>query len=194
MTKEQLAAMLAKHAAWLNDKESGARVCLTYADLRLADLQRAMLQEANLPDARLYGANFKDADLYKANLQGADMQCVNARNAYFRSADLQRADLQQADMRNTDLRYTNLLDADLQGADLRYANLRYCIGDGTVIKNITWLEWHITYTKDVMAIGCKQYAIAEWRGFADEQIAAMGYGALDFWQKHREYILTEVCQ
>ena len=44
-TKEQLAELLAKHRAWLNNEDGGERADLSSADLRYADL--SFLQSAN---------------------------------------------------------------------------------------------------------------------------------------------------
>lgn len=83
-TAEQLAEILGKHRAWLNDEEVGER-----ANLRGADLRDANLRGANLRDANLRDANLSDADLRGANLRGANLS----------SADLRDADLSGADLR-----------------------------------------------------------------------------------------------
>ena len=49
-TKEQLAELLAKHRAWLNNEDGGERANLNFADLSSADLSSAdisFLQSAN---------------------------------------------------------------------------------------------------------------------------------------------------
>ena len=52
-TPAELAAILAKHKAWRNEKPEGER-----ADLRGADLSNANLSNADLSNANLYGAVF----------------------------------------------------------------------------------------------------------------------------------------
>lgn len=69
MTKDELAAILAKHKKWVDtDGKEGQR-----ANLRGANLSGAGLRDANLSDAGLRGANLSDADLEGANLRGADL-------------------------------------------------------------------------------------------------------------------------
>ena len=63
MNREELAAVLQKHAAWLQSEEGGER-----ANLRGANLHGADLREVNLR-----GADLQEADLSGVDLQGADL-------------------------------------------------------------------------------------------------------------------------
>ena len=83
MNREDLAAVLQKHAAWLQSEEGG---------------ERANLREADLQCANLHGANLCGADLRWANLREVDLG----------GADLRWADLCDADLRDADLQETNL--------------------------------------------------------------------------------------
>ena len=57
------------------------------------------------------------------------------------------------------------------------------------IKCIQIEDWPITYTSDVMQIGCQCHLLTEWAAFSDAQIRAMdGTRALKFWRKWREMI------
>ena len=109
-TKEQLAELLAKHRAWLNNEDGGERADLSSADLRYADLSYADLSYA---------------DLSSADLSYADLRSANLRHADLSYADLRYADLRHADLRSADLSSTNLSYANLRHADLRHANLRF---------------------------------------------------------------------
>ena len=68
-TKEQLAELLAKHKAWLNNEDGG---------------ERANLSSANLSSANLSSADLRSADLSYANLRflqsanGKELACMNA--------------------------------------------------------------------------------------------------------------------
>ena len=64
MTKIELAAVLASHAAWLRDEDGGVR---------------ADLSGANLKGANLKGANLTGADLTCANLTGVSLWLGNRR-------------------------------------------------------------------------------------------------------------------
>ena len=68
-TKEQLAELLAKHKAWLNNEDGGERADLRSADLRSADLSYADLRSADL----------RSADLrFLQSANGKELACMNA--------------------------------------------------------------------------------------------------------------------
>ena len=74
--------------------------------------------------------------------------------------------------------------ADLSSANLSYANLRYAAGNMREIKSLQVETYKITYTQDVMAIGCEQHSIKEWFEFDNKRILEMeGKKALEFWKK-----------
>lgn len=70
MTKEELAAVLADHKAWL-EGNGGRRAILAGAGLYGAILTGAILDGAMLDSARLYGAILNGASLDGASLTGA---------------------------------------------------------------------------------------------------------------------------
>jgi len=144
------------------DLEIGPGVDLSYADLGFA-----VLTATNLKNANLKGVDLIGSDLENANLSGAN---------------LTSADLKNANLKGTDLTGTNITDIWMI----------YCIGDGEIIKNIPYLRWKIVYTKDVMAIGCEQHTIDQWKRFTDDEIDNMSERALKFWKKHKSQILEEV--
>ena len=100
-----------------------------------------------------------------------------------------RADLSCANLRDADLSCADLRDADLREADLRGAYLNGVCGLNDWIKNIQIEDWPITYTAEVMQIGCQRHPLDAWRNFSDAEIRAMdGRKALTFWHKWRETI------
>ena len=111
----------------------------------------------------------KRANLSYANLSSADLCSANLRSANLRSANLCSADLSYA---------------DLSSADLCSADLRYVTGNMREIKSLQVETYKITYTQDVMAIGCEQHSIKEWFEFDNKRILEMeGKKALEFWKK-----------
>ncbi|MGL4354093.1 MAG: pentapeptide repeat-containing protein [Aeromonas popoffii] len=170
MNKEELAVIVENHGKWLRGEVGG--VC---ADLRDADLR----------DANLRGADLRDADLRGANLRGADLRDADLRDANLRGADLRDADLRDADLRDADLR-----GADLRGADLRGADLWSCSGERDYIKSVFVSDvYPITYTCEVLQIGCQRHKISEWWEFDDRTIASMdGKTALSFWREWKDTI------
>ena len=83
MNREDLAAVLQKHAAWLQSEEGGER-----ANLREADLQCATLHGANLCGADLRWANLREVDLRGADLREATLCGADIYGANFREANL----------------------------------------------------------------------------------------------------------
>ena len=174
--KENVSVILRKHKLWLKGEDGGE-----YADLSGADLSSTNLRDANLRDANLRSTDLCGADLREANLSGAN---------------LGYADLSGADLRDANLSYANLIDANLSGANLSGADLReaglcganlrrMACGNNREIRTMQTGGWGIVYTDDMMAIGCQQHSLSEWRSFSDDQIADMDKGALDFWRKWR---------
>ena len=134
------------------------------------------------------GLAVKVAVKASANLSCANLSCANLRGAYLRGADLRDADLRGANLRGADLR-----DADLRGANLRDADLNGVCGLNDWIKNIQIEDWPISYTSEIMQIGCQRHPLDAWRNFSDAAIHAMdGRKALTFWHKWRETIFKIV--
>ena len=79
-TKEQLAELLAKHRAWLNNEDGGERANLRSANLSSANLRSANLSSANLRSADLSSANLRSADLRYADLRYADLRFLQSAN------------------------------------------------------------------------------------------------------------------
>ena len=97
-------------------------------------------------------------------------------------ADLRHANLRHADLRSADLRHADLRHADLRYANLRDANLGGASGNMVEIKSIQADIWPITYTSEVMQIGCQRHAITDWWDFSDEEISTMDSRALAWWR------------
>ena len=90
MDAKKLKEILEKHAAWLNDEETGERADLSGCDLSGCDLRGCDLRWANLSGANLIKANLSVANLSGANLSGTNglVQTENFMEAHFeRNAD-----------------------------------------------------------------------------------------------------------
>ena len=73
--------------------------------------------------------------------------------------------------------------AYLRGANLKGANLKDCNGNMTHIKSVFCGQYPVTYTVDVMQIGCQRHTIAEWWEFDNKRILEMdGKTALKWWR------------
>lgn len=84
----------------------------------------------------------------------------------------------------------DLREADLRGANLYEANLYEAAGDRNYVKSLFVSDGYpITYTAEVLQIGCQRHPIADWWGFDDRQIAEMdGKTALKFWREWKDTI------
>jgi hypothetical protein len=51
-------------------------------------------------------------------------------------------------------------------------------------------KYDITYTSEMMWIGCQKHKIDSWFKFTNEQIDKMDLDALDWWLKWRDVIET----
>ena len=74
-----------------------------------------------------------------------------------------------------------LSGADLSRADLSGAYLSGASGNMAEIKSVQADIWPVTYTAEVMQIGCQRHSIAEWWAFNDIEIGAMDSDALTWW-------------
>ena len=194
MTNEKLNDILENHKLWLSGNGgtpadlrdanlTGAN--LTGADLTGANLRDAILRGADLTGANLTGANLTDANLTYASLTGADL-----RDAILRGADLTGADLRDADLMDAILTGADLTGANLTGANLTDASLWRTRGNGRQIKSMAVVaDYAITYTAEVLQIGCEQHAISAWWLFDDARIKKMdGKKAIKFWAEWRDTI------
>ena len=96
--------------------------------------------------------------------------------------------LADANLAGAYLARANLADADLAGAGLNGLS-----GLNGWVKCIQIEDWPITYTSEVMQIGCQRHSHEEWRGFSDAEIRRMdGMKALTFWHKWKGWIFQTI--
>ena len=124
---------------------------------------------------------------------GADL-----RGAYLWGADLAGADLRGADLAGADLADANLWGADLAGANLRGAylagaDLWGAHGINDYVKCIQIDTYPITYTAEVIQIGCERHTHQEWAEFDDARILRMdGSNALTWWRKYKAWLFQTI--
>ena len=120
----------------------------------------------------------------RANLRGADLEFADLEGANLGGADLKFANLKFANLWGADLKFANL-----EGADLEGANLGGAAGNLKHLKSIFLEQYQITYTSDILQIGCERHPITEWWEYDDERILNMnGKSALKFWRKWKDQI------
>ena len=112
-----------------------------------------------------------------ANLIGANLICAN----------LEDANLRGANLRGANLRGANLIGANLIGANLEGAN-----GNLRELKTMQIETYSISFTKDILQIGCKRFSHTEWENFSDDEINKMDKQALSFWYKWKNFIFKAI--
>ena len=132
------------------------------ADLRGLDIRFASLVGARLDGARLDGTNLCVAVLCGASISGASLSGANFSDAY------------------------------LDGVDFDGANLQGCIGNMRELKTIQVERYCVSYTSEIIQIGCENHTIEEWRSFSDDEIAGMDIGALEWWRKWRSWLFKTI--
>jgi uncharacterized protein YjbI with pentapeptide repeats len=105
-------------------------------------------------------------------------------------ANLCGANLSEAILSEAILSWTNLSGAILSGAILSGAYLWDTIGNGKEVKTLQTNRYTVTYTKDRIQIGCKNYSHSEWFNFSDKEISVMDRGALEWWNIYKPIIKT----
>ena len=178
---ESFKELLDLHKEWLLDNSKGKQLDLSCVDLSCEDFRGADLSKANLANAYLRGANLSNANLSNANLSNADL----------RDANLTNVDLSNADLTNVDLTKANLCRVNLKKANLTNADLRFCIGNNNEVKSLQIGAYLVSYTKDILNIGCQSHSHSDWKTFSDSTILAMdGLKALKWWNLNKDIIFT----
>ena len=121
----------------------------------------------------------KRLDLSGVDLSGVDLSDANLRYANLSGANLRYANLSGA----------NLSGVDLSGANLSNANLRYCIGNNKEVKSLQLGKYLVSYTKDILNIGCQSHRHSSWKSFNTNDILSMDREtALDWWNLNKHII------
>jgi hypothetical protein len=175
ISQDELNIAIKLHAEWIKGNSNGERLDLSHYNLEGSILRGANLERSILRGTNLIGADLREANLVKANFRGA-----NFRGAYLIGADFKEANLVKVNFMGTLLRGANLEGADLWGV----------VGNGCEIKSMQIEAYNITWTKDVLQIGCKQYNINDWKMFSDDYIVNMDFDALNWWNKYKTAIFT----
>ena len=173
ITGKELDEILFEHKKWRYNPSEG---------------YRANLQDVNLQDVNLSGADLSDANLRGANLRGANLQDANLQDADLRGAYIFAANLRGADLRGANLNSAYLFAATLRCANLSGARLISATGNMREVKNLLFDTFTVTYTSEILHIGCESHLISDWWAFDDEVISRMDSGALLWWGRYKDFI------
>ena len=109
----------------------------------------------------------------RANLTHANLARVNLTHANLTRANLYGANLIRANLTHANLTHANLDCATLDGASGNLNNLKSVFCD----------TYPVTYTAEVMQIGCQCHKLEDWWSFDDARIIEMeGKTALKWWR------------
>ena len=97
-----------------------------------------------------------------------------------------------ANLEGANLIDANLEGANLEGANLEGANLEGANGNLKELKNMQIETYSISFTKDILQIGCKRFSHTEWKNFSDDEINKMDKQALSFWNKWKYFIFKAI--
>ena len=98
-------------------------------------------------------------------------------------ANLTHANLTCANLTRANLTRANLTHANLTHANLDCANLEGASGNLNNIKSVFCDTYPVTYTAEVMQIGCQCHKLEDWWSFDDARIIEMeGKTALKWWR------------
>lgn len=125
----------------------------------------------------------------KNNLSRANLRGVNLSGANLRDANLRGANLRCADLYDVNLSGANLYVANLRGADLYDANLSGAVGNGKEIKSMQLGYYQIVYTKDILAIGCEQHSIEDWKTLHNIELSEEDFELL---QENKDFIFDVI--
>ena len=106
--------------------------------------------------------------------------------------DLRRADLTNVNLTNVNLSGANLSWARLSGANLTGVNLHNCLGNGKEIVTLMLNPYIVTFTREVLQVGCRRYSHREWLEFDDKIISKMGDHAYSFLRKYKDHIIDSI--
>ena len=94
-----------------------------------------------------------------------------------------RVNLTRANLTRANLTRANLTHANLTRANLNGANLEGASGNLNNIKSVFCDTYPVTYTAEVMQIGCQCHKLEDWWSFDDARIIEMeGKTALKWWR------------
>ena len=140
----------------------------------------------------LKGALKAKVSFYRADFREANFSWANFRKANFREADFKGAYFRGADFREADFRGADFREADFREADFIGASYQYCTGNAKELKSMQLNRYLIVFNKHFLAIGCQQHSIKKWKNFTDDKIDSLDNGALEWWNKWKDFIFKAI--
>ena len=137
--------------------------------------ERSNLRWSNLSGSDLRGSNLSGSDLSESNLRGSNLRWSNLSGSDLSGSNLSGSDLRRSDLRGSDLSNIKLFDT---------------IGNNKEIKTLQLGGYVVNYVQstNIIQIGCENHTVEEWKNFSDDEISQMDIGALEWWNKWKDFI------
>jgi len=135
------------------------------------------------------------------NLSCSDLSCCALYYSNFIVTNFTECDFRYSNFKYVNFALCNFTDCNLTGCDFSWCNFNHSIFKDTIITDagdvinkiptqITGFKWPVTIFEHHMKIGCEIHRISDWKAFDDKRINEMNLGALDFWKKNKQFLLS----
>ena len=169
------------------EKAVNLKINLRGSNLSGSNLSGINLSGSDLRGINLRGSNLSGSNLSGINLSGSDLRGINLSDSYCRGSNLSDINLSGINLSGCDFSGCDLSDSNLSGS-----NLRFAVGNMSIVFSMQLENWRISFTDEILAIGCQQHTIKEWREFNDDIIKSMDSSALVWWKKWKDFVFTAI--
>lgn len=201
---EKLEEKLESHYDWLEGKPCGVQAVLTgiieCEDLSAINMSRVIFDGAEVVDCNLNWSSLcraivRVSRFHRCSFWEADLDRIDVEHSAFVSCDFTLADLSGAHFRKgVNLHESRFMEAELAGANLEGVRIMMgAIGDGKHIKSLQCGEYPVTYTADMMQIGCGLRPIREWLEMTPSQVEHIEEICPNWWAKWKP-ILAQIVE
>ena len=140
----------------------------------------------------LKGALKEKISFHRADFSGSDFSGSNFRNSNFSGSDFSDSDFRNSSFRYSDFSGSNSRNSNFKNSNWENSRHQYKIGNMREWKSMQLDTYMIVFNKRIMAIGCQQYTIDEWKQFTDEKISEMDKKSLEWWNKWKDFIFKAI--
>lgn len=197
ISQRTLDRMIKNHQKYLENNERLHQLFLIDVDLSSRNLSEVNLTNAVFIRCKLSLSNFTKSTLEGTLFSACDCKKsiffkTNLNGAKFEYCILKFCSFNKASLENSSLIYSDLRGTSLKDVDLDTVNFRCVVGNSKEIKSLQIHNYQISYSKNILNIGCESHPIQDWIDFSDRQINRMDAHALTFWKQYKDIILTLV--
>jgi len=154
-----------------------------------AKFDRSVLNQIYFNSCDLMGASFENAVITHARFTNCNFFHANFKNAVLDACIFDKCDLRGANFEGARIHATTFWWSDLKGIRLKDTSLRNIIGDMKQIKSMTWDNYSVVYTHNMLQIDSERHSIEDWWKFDDSEIIRMlGFDGLAWWKKWKDLI------